>query len=159
MAHHRIALLSHTGWEQTLPTINDTVADPMLLEPAAKRGVTIIAAHCGTRSMPWERDYLPQFAQMARTYEHFYGDTSALNLPTRSYAYETILNDELLRSKLVHGSDWPIIPIPPTRQVGMHEAFDLLREANWMCRDVRIKEKLGLDDAYWRRAAKVLRMD
>jgi predicted TIM-barrel fold metal-dependent hydrolase len=159
LAHHSIPLLSHTGWEQSLPTINDAVADPMLLEAAAKRGVTIIAAHCGTRSMPWERDYVPQFVHMARTYEHFYGDTSALNLPTRSYAYETILGDELLRSKLVHGSDWPIIPIPPARQVGMAEAFDLMREPNWMRRDVRIKEKLGLDEAYWKRAGKVLGFD
>jgi hypothetical protein len=33
-----------------------------------------------------------------------------------------------------------------------------MREPNWMQRDVLIKQHLGFDDAYWRRAAQVLRM-
>jgi len=45
---------------------------------------------------------------MAREFENFYGDTAALNVPGRWYAFDTILSDPLLRSRLVHGSDWPI---------------------------------------------------
>ncbi len=33
-----------------------------------------------------------------------------------------------------------------------------MSESNWMNRDVLIKERLGLDDAYWTRGAKVLRI-
>ena len=44
---------------------------------------------------PARRDFLPSSCRLAREYEHFYGDTSALNLPTRWYAYETILNDHV----------------------------------------------------------------
>jgi predicted TIM-barrel fold metal-dependent hydrolase len=158
LAHLKIPLLSHTGFEQSLPTIRPDVADPMLLKPAIERGVTVIAAHCGTKSMPWNEDFLPNWAKLAREHEHFYGDTSALNLPTRSYAYKTVTKDPLLRSKLVHGSDWPIIPVPPASSIGLHESLKLWKEKNWMRRDVLIKERLDLDDDYWQRAAKVLRL-
>src|SRR3954447_20092509 len=39
LAHHKVPLLSHTGGETSLPNRNTAVADPMLLEPALKRGV------------------------------------------------------------------------------------------------------------------------
>lgn len=158
LAHFNIPLLSHTGFEQSLPTIRPDVADPMLLLPAIQRGVTVIAAHCGTRSMPWSHDFLPTFVRLALEHEHFYGDTSALSLPTRSYAYRTVTKNAVLRSKLVHGSDWPIIAVPPALTIGWGNSAKLWKEGNWMRRDVLIKETLDLDDAYWRRASTVLRL-
>lgn len=159
LADARLPLLCHTGGEQSLPGRYPELADPMLLEGALKRGVTVIMAHCGTRSTPFDRDYLPSFMRLVRDYEHCYGDTSALNLPTRSYAYGNVLSDPLVREKLIHGSDWPIVPVPPMSMLGIEASFDLWRERNWMRRDVRIKKMLGFDDAYWRRAARVLRID
>src|SRR5712671_862026 len=103
-------------------------AGPMLLKPAIERGVTIIAAHCGTKSAPWNEDFLPNWAKLAREHEHFYGDTSALNLPTRSYAYKTVTKDLVLRSKLVHGSDWPIFPVPPASSIGLGAGWKLWKE-------------------------------
>ena len=103
--------------------------------------------------MPWNEDFLPNWAKLAREHEHFYGDTSALNLPTRSYAYKTVTKDPVLRSKLLHGSDWPIIPVPPTSSIGVQESWKLWKESNWMRRDVLIKERLDLDNDYWHRAA------
>ncbi|MGH7215492.1 MAG: amidohydrolase family protein [Tepidisphaeraceae bacterium] len=158
LAHHKLPLLCHTGGEQSLPSIDKSLADPKLLLPALERGVTVIAAHCGTKSVPWDADFLPDFVRMAKDHEHFYGDTSALTLPTRAYALDTILRDETVRSKLVHGSDWPIISMPSPRRIGWAEAFELMRETNWIRRDVLIKQRLGFDDAYWRRAARVLRV-
>ena len=158
LAHHRLPLLSHTGGEKSLPTMDASVADPRLLEPALARGVIVIGAHCGTRSVPSETDYLPAFMDMAHRHEHFYGDTSALCLPTRSYAFEKILKDRVVRSKLVHGSDWPIIALPPVMELGLRRSAVIMREPNWMRRDVLVKEELGFDDAYWHRAGKVLRL-
>ena len=158
LAHHKLPLLSHTGGENALPTLDRTVADPMLLEPALKRGVIVIAAHCGTRASPFGQDFLPQFMKLAHDYEHFYGDTSALSLPTRSYAYKQITDDPVVRRKLVHGSDWPILPMPPGMSLGLVSACDLWLEPNWMRRDVLIKQCLGFDEQYWRRAATILRM-
>ena len=157
LAHHKVPLLAHTGGEKSLPNVNPHVADPMLLVPALERGVTVIGAHCGTKSAPGERDFLPEWCRLARDYEHFYGDTAALNLPTRCYAYRTILRDPLLRSKLLHGSDWPILPLPPL-SVGLGRAMELMAEENWIRRDVLIKESLGLDRDYWLRAGRVLRL-
>jgi uncharacterized protein len=158
MAHHNLPLLCHTGWEHATPILNKSAADPSIVEPALKRGVKVIAAHCGSRLMPWETDFVPTFLRLANQYEHLYGDTAALNVPNRWYAFQAVLQDKVAREKLLHGSDWPIIPIAPPTRVGLGEAIGLMREKNWMRRDVLIKEKLGFDEAYWQRAGKILRM-
>jgi predicted TIM-barrel fold metal-dependent hydrolase len=158
LAHLNIPLLSHTGWEHALPSLDRAVADPMLLQEPLRRGVTVIAAHCGTRMFPWEIDYVPNWSRMAREFEHFYGDTAALNVPSRWYAYDTILNDPALHKKLVHGSDWPIISIPPPVRLGSKITLELMLESNWMRRDVLIKQKLGFDGDFWHRAATLLRI-
>ncbi|HYO11359.1 MAG TPA: amidohydrolase family protein [Tepidisphaeraceae bacterium] len=158
LAALRVPLLCHTGGEQSLPNLDASVADPDLLVPALKRGVTVIMAHCGTRSTARDKDYLPAFVRLAREFEHCYGDTAALSLPTRSYAYDVILSDALVRQKLVHGSDWPILPVPPAMHVRLIDGLRLWRQRNWLKRDVLIKREIGFDDAYWQRAAKVLRL-
>jgi predicted TIM-barrel fold metal-dependent hydrolase len=158
LAHYGVPLLSHTGGEKSLPNMNEHVASPILLEPAIRRGVTVIAAHCGTRSAWGERDFVPEFVRLAKEHEKFYGDTAALNLPTRWHAYDAIFSDEAVRSKLVHGSDWPIIALPSPRHLGVSRSFEMMHEENWMRRDVLIKRELGFDDAYWNRASKILRL-
>jgi predicted TIM-barrel fold metal-dependent hydrolase len=155
LAHYKLPLLSHTGGEKTLPCLDLSVADPRLLLPAIERGVTVIAAHCGTRSVPGETDFLPHFARLAEQHENFFGDTAALDMPTRSYAWHTLLRRPTLLKKIVHGSDWPIPAFPPFAELGF-PGLRLFREKNWMHRDVLIKEKMGFDDDYWHRAAKVL---
>lgn len=156
LAHHKLPLLSHTGGEKSLPQLNISVADPKLLIPALERGVTVIAAHCGTRSTFSERDYVNEFMELARDHEHFYGDTSAINLPPRWHAYDRVMNDPVVSKKLIHGSDWPIISIPPGGKIGWHAALSLMFEPNWIRRDVMVKQKLGFDRDYWERAAKLL---
>jgi predicted TIM-barrel fold metal-dependent hydrolase len=158
LASLKIPLLCHTGGETSLPNLDKSVADPALLLPALKRGVSVIMAHCGTRSKPTETDYLPTFVRLAKEFEHCYGDTAALSLPTRSYAYETILNDPYVSRKIVHGSDWPILPVPPGMKLRLADSIRLWGESNWLRRDILIKQKLGFDQAYWDRAAKVLRL-
>ncbi len=154
----KMPLLSHTGWERTLPTANNRVADPALLRPALERGVTVIMAHCGTKSFYGESCHVDSFMRMAREWEHCYGDTSALNLPTRAYGWRRLLEDDVVREKLVHGSDWPILPLPPLRRIGLAGALALLRERNWMRRDALVKQRLGLEGEYWTRAGRLLRI-
>jgi predicted TIM-barrel fold metal-dependent hydrolase len=158
LAHYKLPLLAHTGGEKSLIRLNDEYADPKLLEPALQRGVTVIAAHCGTRSAPFEPDYFDEFARLLHRYENCYGDTAALNLPTRMRVYEKILNDPFVMSRLVHGSDWPIIPFPPPIRLGPKVAMEMMHERNWMRRDLLIKQRLGFDRPYWERGAKLLRL-
>lgn len=157
LAALKLPLLSHTGGETMLPNLN-RLADPTLLMPALRRGVTVIAAHCGTRSTFTERDFLPQFMRMAREYESFYGDTAALSLPTRWHAYKKVLADDAVRAKLIHGSDWPVINFPHPGLLGLATTARLMEEPRWMRRDVLIKQALGFDEAYWQRAGQILRL-
>lgn len=159
LAHYKIPLLSHTGGEKTLPNVNTSVLSPQLLTRALERGVTVIAAHCGTRSAPRETSYVDTFVRMAKDHERFYGDTAALCLPTRSYAFETLLSDPQVSKKLVHGSDWPVISLPPAMSLRPWETIKLLADRNWLRRDVNTKKLLGFDDAYFDRAATILRLN
>ncbi len=81
-----------------------------------------------------------------------------MNLPGRNYAYRYVLNDPVVRAKLIHGSDWPLPPIPPVLRVGLARAWALSRDTNWLRRDMEIKRAIGLDDAYFRRASTLLRL-
>lgn len=158
LAHYRLPLLCHTGGEKALPSLAPEMADPLLLAPAAKMGVTVIAAHCGARARLKEPDYVPQFIELARAHENVYGDTSALNLPTRWYALEKLLANPAMAAKLVHGSDWPIISLPSPFTLGPKRALHLMHEKNWMRRDVLIKKQMNLDQGYWDRGATLLRL-
>lgn len=158
LAHYGIPLLSHTGSEHALPNVDSTVADPMLLREALRRGVRVIAAHCGTRLFPWEIDYLPNWVQLAREFEHFYGDTAAWNVPNRWYAFDVVLREPVLRGKLVHGSDWPIPAVPPPHRLGWEKSWQAVCESNWLRRDIVIKQAMGLGDDYWHRAATLLKI-
>jgi uncharacterized protein len=155
LAHYKLPLLCHTGGEKSLPNMDTSVADPMLLKPALDMGVTVIMAHCGTRSAPGEIDYVPTFMRLARDYEHCYGDTAALNLPTRWYAYPHLLGDKVIRQKLIHGSDWPILPLPNPMEHPLRLACRFLCQQSWIQRDILIKRALGFEAAYWDRAARL----
>jgi len=72
LAHHKLPLLCHTGGELSLPQKFPRYASPELLLPALRRGVTVIAAHCGTKSNPLGTDYLPTFVRMAKDHERLY---------------------------------------------------------------------------------------
>ena len=160
LAHyHKLPLLSHTGGE--------TVADPRerrlgrrrgCWKPALQRGVTVIAAHCGTRSSFMEEDHFDEWATMIREYPNLYGDTAALNLPARNHAFGDLLQNDLLRSRIVHGSDWPVISIPPLNRLGGGASVEMMRESNWMKRDVLVKQRLGFGKDYFERAAEILRL-
>ena len=52
MAEARLPLLAHTGGEHTVPVVNAALADPKLLRLPLECGVTVIAAHCATKSGP-----------------------------------------------------------------------------------------------------------
>jgi predicted TIM-barrel fold metal-dependent hydrolase len=158
LAHFRLPLLSHTGWEHVLPRLDRTVAAPARLVPALERGVTVIAAHCGTGRVPGEGSYLPQFMRLAREHERLYGDTAALSLPNRWGAYDVLLADDAVRSKLVHGSDWPVPAYPRPWRHGWRMSRALVAERNQLRRDLLIKRALGFDDAYWQRGAQILRL-
>lgn len=157
MAALGLPLLSHTGWEHTLPRLQPTAADPRLLVPALERGVTVIAAHCGSGRVPGGVDHLDDFIRLTHEHERLYGDTAGMSLPNRWYAFDRLLADPVARTRLVHGSDWPVPAFPDPRVVGLRATRELLREKNQLRRDVRVKRAMGMTDGgYWARASEVL---
>jgi predicted TIM-barrel fold metal-dependent hydrolase len=158
LAHHKIPLLSHTSGERALPIVAPQYESPELLLPALKAGVRVIAAHCGSPATNSAKGYLDEFIRMALDHEQFFGDTSALNIPPRWNVYPALLENPRIRAKLVHGSDWPIISLPPPNQLKWSTIPRIMLDPNWMRRDITIKKQLGFDDAYFHRAATLLRM-
>jgi predicted TIM-barrel fold metal-dependent hydrolase len=107
MKKRGMVLLAHTGGELSLPNTLKRARDPRMLEFPLQCGVTVVAAHCGTKALPWERDYLENFLEMLERYPNLYGDNSALTAPNRVYALNRLARSPW-RDRIVHGSDLPI---------------------------------------------------
>lgn len=107
MAAARLPLLAHTGGEHTLPVVRRDYANPRILTLPLECGVTVIAAHSGTKSGLFDPEYFSVFAEMTRQFPNLYGDTSAFNVPMRGRHVLECLQ-EPLASRLVHGSDYPV---------------------------------------------------
>lgn len=107
MAEAKLPLLAHTGGEHTLPVVRPEFADPRVLTLPLECGVTVIAAHCGTKSGLFDPEYFHVFAEMTRRFPNLYGDTSAFNVPIRGRHIPECLREPLAR-RMVHGSDYPV---------------------------------------------------
>lgn len=151
MAELRIPLLSHTGGEYTVPVADKKFFDPSYLRGPLDCGVTVIAAHAGTRSAPpgFEPDHLPTFVRMLAEYPHLLGDNSALNTPNRSHGLRPCLRQDI-HQRIVHGSDFPV-PISGlwARLRGLVPATaarEAARTTNPLQRDYLLKRAMGFDD-------------
>jgi predicted TIM-barrel fold metal-dependent hydrolase len=107
MAEARLPLLAHTGGEHTVPVFRREYADPAILELPLTCGVTVIAAHCATKSGLFDPEYFHKFAAMTKQFPNLYGDNSAFNVPIRGRHVPECIR-EPLASKIVHGSDYPV---------------------------------------------------
>ncbi|HVR34326.1 MAG TPA: amidohydrolase family protein [Methylomirabilota bacterium] len=107
MAEAGLPLLAHTGGEHTLPEIRPDLADPRVLEWPLQCGVTVIAAHCGTKSGPRDPDYFPHFLEMTRKHPRLYGDTSAFTVPIRGRRVPECVRPPLVE-RMIQGSDFPV---------------------------------------------------
>src|SRR5204863_7163227 len=70
-------------------------------------GVTVIAAHCATRSGLGDPDYFGGFCAMLEQFPRLYGDTSALVSLNRCRHLTDCLRPGLA-GRVVHGSDFPV---------------------------------------------------
>jgi hypothetical protein len=107
MAEAKLPFLAHTGGEHTLPIVRPEYSDPRTLTLPLECGVTVIAAHCATKSGLTDPEYFHIFAEMTRRFPNLYGDTSAFNVPLRGRHVRECLR-EPLNNRMVHGSDYPV---------------------------------------------------
>lgn len=148
MAELRMPFLSHTGGEYTVPVFDKRLFTPEILRLPLECGVTVIAAHAGTRSAPpgLERNHVATFLRMLEKHPNLLGDNSALNTPNRSHGLRPCLRPEV-QPRIVHGSDFPV-PVGPLwpRLRGLVTAAqrrEAARTHNPLDRDLFLKRAMG----------------
>ena len=161
MAEARLPLLAHTGGEHTVPVINAALADPKLLRFPLECGVTVIAAHCATRSGAFDSDYFDDWVAMLGEFPNLYGDISAMVSLNRCGHLRDCLRDDLL-PRIVHGSDFPV-PVLGHRMwlQGWIDRENFKRcqaIPNALERDWQFKRALGFPEDVATRAASLLRL-
>ncbi|KAB2659773.1 MAG: amidohydrolase family protein [Verrucomicrobia bacterium] len=149
MAAAGLPLLSHTGGEKTLPVVDASLANPRHLERPLEVGVTVIAAHCGTKSALFDPQWFPDFVEMTRRHPNLYGDTSAFSVLNNRIRGRVVpeTQSEPLASRILHGSDWPV-PVSAfwARAKGLIDAANhtaWARHPNLLERDYQLKRAMG----------------
>ena len=161
MAAAGLPLLAHTGGEHTVPVVNAAYADPKLLRFPLECGVTVIAAHCGTKSGAFDPDYFDDWVAMLREFPNLYGDISALVALNRCGHLRDCLREEIA-PRILHGSDFPV-PVLGHRMwlkgwIDRAEFRRCQRIPNSLERDWQFKRALGFSDEIATRPAKLLRL-
>jgi predicted TIM-barrel fold metal-dependent hydrolase len=142
-----VVLIFHTGYEHSCTVVSQKFTDPRKLARPLDHGGPVIAAHCGTCAFWDPEDYYPRFVEMMHRYDNLYGDTAVMASLIRWNSLAKLSREnESLRSRLIHGSDYPFPParLPYLRRTGLfpaerHNPFDL---------DYRIKTSFDLGPGY-----------
>ena len=160
LAKRKIPLLSHTGGEHTLKAFPNSLSDPRRLAPALERGVTVIAAHCGTSLFLHEKSYFRAWQEMALRHENLYGDISAFGIITRIWRLGTLLRSPQLAAKCVFGSDFPVPPWPLSclGKISLKRALEIRRTRNYFNQSVALMKAAGVTDDIFARGDRLLRL-
>ena len=161
MAAAGVPLLAHTGGEYTVPIINAAFADPKLLRLPLECGVTVIAAHCGTKSGAFDYDYFDDWIAMLREFPNLYGDISAMVSLNRCGHLRDCLRDEIA-PRILHGSDFPVPALGHRMWLQGwidRAAFKRCQGiANPLERDWQFKRALGFSEEIAARPGELLRL-
>jgi hypothetical protein len=149
----------HTGAEHSAPVVDVLLGDPRRLRLALEQGCTVVACHSGSGWPSDELDLLPGFIAMAKTYDRLWGDTAVLGAWGRERDVRRLLDDEAIRLRLLHGSDFPFPswPLSFISALGIQKASSLQKVKNLLHRDLELKEALGFGRASAERAWELLR--
>jgi hypothetical protein len=155
-----LPLLAHTGGEHTLKVYRPDLRDPGILDWPLQCGVTVIAAHCATKSAPLEPQYFDIFVEMLQRHERLYGDISAFNVPFRGSVVPRCLQPNVV-SRMVHGSDYPVPVFGHwawmQRFVDWQSFRRWERQPNVLERDYQLKRAMGFPPETFTRINQLLR--
>ncbi|MBV9999317.1 MAG: amidohydrolase family protein [Verrucomicrobia bacterium] len=158
MAELGLPLLAHTGGEFTLPNHRPDLQTPACLQLPLECGVKVIAAHCGSRALPWDHDYFGVFRRMQDRYPNLYGDLAALSQPSH---LSTLAQLRKAPTRILHGTDYPVVTsVIWSRLRGWLDQATLRRiraERNPLERKIELTRALGFPDQVFREAWSVLR--
>jgi hypothetical protein len=148
-AEKKVVVMVHTGHEHAGPVIDVELARPEKLRLALDQGCTVVACHCGTGQPSDRPDMLPGFLKLLRDYQkqgNLWGDTAILGSFRRSRDLGRLLADELARSRLLHGSDFPFpaLPLEFAGKIGIVKAAAIQLDPNFIRQDFALKVALGI---------------
>lgn len=165
----KLPLLLHVGAEYAFP---DGRRNPKLdhidkMDFALNEGVTVIAAHCASRCLPWDPDFVDQLVARMKVRNNgtvqLWTDTSALCMFSRAFSAKRVIA-RIPHEYLLHGSDFPV-----EASAGAFNPL-IYRNMSWktyaktrkirhpLDKDVAIKRAVGLEDDILTRAERVLRL-
>jgi len=161
MAESKLPLLAHTGGEHTLQVLEPAFSDPRTLTLPLECGVTVIAAHAGTKSGLGDPEYFHVWSEMLSRFPNLYGDTSAWNVPLRG-RFVGVSTNGLISERLFHGSDFPV-PVNGiwARLRGFISDADWQRTRlieNVIERDYQLKVAMGFGPEHFTRINSILRL-
>ena len=108
LAELGLPLLSHTGIELVLPTVQQSLGKISRLRLPLEEGVTVIAAHGGSSGLVWSHHTQDDYLAMLRAYPNFYGDTAALGFPSRMGTLLWWRDRPDFWDRLLFGTDYPV---------------------------------------------------
>lgn len=159
LAEAQIPLLIHMGGERTFAEISPDYGRLDRVEVPLSFGVPVICAHSCTRILgSREDDQLPRLRELLQKYKHLYVDNSGICNPSRFAHLPKLAKDELILSRTLYGSDWPV-PSNAIYFLGhlpMKRIVELEKLTNMVDRDVQIKREFGISDETLTRANSVL---
>ena len=160
MAEAKLPLLAHTGGEHTVPVFNKKLSDPQVLRLPLECGVTVIAAHCATKSGLTDHEYFHEFCNMLPRHPNLYGDTSAFNVPIRGRHIRACLSEEI-GARLVHGSDYPVPVFGHWAWAQRFVEWKSFRRCehigNILEKDYQLKRAMGFPPEHFTRISSLLR--
>ena len=153
-------LLAHTCGVHSVPVIRKDLSDPRTLTLPLQCGVTVIAAHCATKSGLADPDYFEIFCDMLVEHPNLFGDTSAFNVPIRGRHIRACLESGVTE-RLVHGSDFPVPVFGHWAWAQRFIGWRAFREGesikNVLERDYRLKQAMGFSPESFTRILSLLR--
>ena len=162
MAEARLPLLAHTGGEHTVEILRPEFSNPRVLQRPLECGVTVIAAHCGTKSGLFDPDFFPIFLIMLDQYPNLYGDSSAFSVPIRGRRVPESLRAPL-NSRILHGSDFPVPILGHWAWlrgfINWQDFRKTARIPSLLERDHQLKRAMGFSPETFTRIRKLLRLN
>lgn len=159
LAALKLPLLTHTGYEHTIPVTDQTLGDPARYRPALDEGATVIAAHVASMGYRPTMAYYRTLAEMMGQYPNLYGDQAALLSPiSRHYLLDLLKHPDLM-ARTLHGTDFPV-PFSPwifVDKLGVKTVRRLSGVKNQLTRDILTKRALGVPEGVFLKGAALLK--
>jgi mannonate dehydratase len=135
-----IPIISHTGQENAVQGGNQDFGNPLRIRRALDAGVKVVLAHCASDGDDIDLDKgvqakpVKSFSLFARLMDEknynklLYGDISAVTLRNHAWVIASLLQQRDWHSRLLNGSDYPLVGIVPLFNLDKLQRENLLAE-------------------------------